>query len=49
MFPGRFESLVEVCFLLRQQLVASGTELSSELHVRLQERLDNVFSALIKK
>ncbi|XP_066474384.1 signal transducer and activator of transcription 6 isoform X2 [Tiliqua scincoides] len=44
----RFESLVEVCFQLRQQLVASGTELSSELHLRLQERLDNVFSALIQ-
>ncbi|KAJ6654720.1 hypothetical protein lerEdw1_006583, partial [Lerista edwardsae] len=44
----RFENLVDVCFQLRQQLVASGTELSSDLPLRLQERLDNVFSALIK-
>ncbi|CAI5765071.1 signal transducer and activator of transcription 6 [Podarcis lilfordi] len=40
----RFESLVDICFQLRLQLVASETELSSEL----QERLDNVFSSLVK-
>uniref|UniRef100_A0A670IJU0 Signal transducer and activator of transcription n=1 Tax=Podarcis muralis TaxID=64176 RepID=A0A670IJU0_PODMU len=40
----RFESLVDICFQLRLQLVASEIELSSEL----QERLDNVFSSLVK-
>ncbi|XP_061470602.1 signal transducer and activator of transcription 6 isoform X2 [Rhineura floridana] len=40
----RFESLVDIGFQLRLQLVASGIQLSSEL----QERLDNVSSALIK-
>ncbi|XP_062975283.1 signal transducer and activator of transcription 6 [Elgaria multicarinata webbii] len=40
----RLENLVDVCFQLRLQLASSGIELQS----RLQERLDNVFSALIK-
>ncbi|XP_053150008.1 signal transducer and activator of transcription 6 isoform X2 [Hemicordylus capensis] len=44
----RCESLVDVWFQLRLQLVASGTELNAELQSRLQERLDNVFSGLVK-
>nr|XP_056705431.1 signal transducer and activator of transcription 6 [Euleptes europaea] len=44
----RFESLVDVCFQLRQQAVASASHLGSELQSCLQERLENVFNALIK-
>ncbi|XP_042304617.1 signal transducer and activator of transcription 6 isoform X2 [Sceloporus undulatus] len=40
----RFERLVDICFQLRLQLVASGAELQSSL----QERLDSVANALIK-
>nr|XP_060618999.1 signal transducer and activator of transcription 6 [Anolis sagrei ordinatus] len=40
----RLESLVNICFQLRIQLVAVGGELQSSL----QERLDNIFNAFIK-
>lgn len=44
-FLGRFESLVKIYFQLRLELLASA----AEFQPCLQERLDKVLSALIKK
>ncbi|KAL8164059.1 UNVERIFIED_CONTAM: hypothetical protein K2H54_044842 [Gekko kuhli] len=44
----RFESLVDVCFKLRQQVVALAAQLGADLQSCLQERLENVFNTLVK-
>ncbi|XP_060109293.1 signal transducer and activator of transcription 6 [Heteronotia binoei] len=44
----RFESLMDVCFKLRQQLVALSAQLGPDLLSCLQECLENVFNTLIK-
>ncbi|XP_015278816.1 PREDICTED: signal transducer and activator of transcription 6 [Gekko japonicus] len=44
----RFESLVDVCFKLRQQVVALAAQLGADLQSCLQERLEIVFNTLVK-
>ncbi|XP_054859175.1 signal transducer and activator of transcription 6 isoform X2 [Eublepharis macularius] len=44
----RFESLLDICFQFRLQVVASAAELGPELQSCLQECLENIFNALVK-